>query len=302
MIPVFRANGKLLLAGEYFVLDGALALALPTRLGQTLKVETVSQQDTALHWQSVDETGKVWFKMTTLRNLQPLQSSHKKMGERLSKLLIAAFGELPDDKQFSVTMTNDFPRLWGLGSSSTLVSLVAQWSNTNPYPLNEQIFGGSGYDIACAAATSPILYQKTKNEPIVTEVAFKPLFKEAFYFVYLNQKQDSTKAVAQYKKLDSTTKTTTIPKISDLTKAILAADNLIEMETLLLAHERTIAAALQFERAQDLYFSDYWGIIKSLGAWGGDFVLATSNRPAEETLAYFKRKGFATVLRWDDLF
>ena len=28
-------------------------------------------------------------------------------------------------------------------------------------------------------------------------------------------------------------------------------------------------------RAQDLYFPDFKGVIKSLGAWGGDFVLAT---------------------------
>ena len=37
----YRANGKLLLTGEYLVLKGALALALPTKLGQTMTVETV---------------------------------------------------------------------------------------------------------------------------------------------------------------------------------------------------------------------------------------------------------------------
>ena len=34
----YRANGKLLLTGEYLVLKGALALALPTKLGQTMTV------------------------------------------------------------------------------------------------------------------------------------------------------------------------------------------------------------------------------------------------------------------------
>lgn len=33
---MIRANGKLLLTGEYLVLDGALSLAFPTRKGQTL--------------------------------------------------------------------------------------------------------------------------------------------------------------------------------------------------------------------------------------------------------------------------
>ena len=36
---VFRSNGKLLVSAEYLVLDGAEALAFPTRLGQTLSVE-----------------------------------------------------------------------------------------------------------------------------------------------------------------------------------------------------------------------------------------------------------------------
>ena len=34
----FHANGKLLISGEYLVLDGALALAVPTRFGQNLQV------------------------------------------------------------------------------------------------------------------------------------------------------------------------------------------------------------------------------------------------------------------------
>jgi len=35
----FYGNGKLLLSAEYFVLDGAVALALPTKLGQSLHVQ-----------------------------------------------------------------------------------------------------------------------------------------------------------------------------------------------------------------------------------------------------------------------
>lgn len=35
----FKSNGKLLLTGEYLVLDGAVALALPTKMGQIMTVE-----------------------------------------------------------------------------------------------------------------------------------------------------------------------------------------------------------------------------------------------------------------------
>ena len=35
----FYSNGKLLITGEYVVLDGAKALALPTKFGQSLLVK-----------------------------------------------------------------------------------------------------------------------------------------------------------------------------------------------------------------------------------------------------------------------
>ena len=40
------------------------------------------------------------------------------------------------------------------------------------------------------------------------------------------------------------------------------------------------------------------GTIKSLGAWGGDFVLATGD---EEAQKYFKRKGYKTIIPFQDM-
>ena len=47
----FRSHGKLLLTGEYVVLDGALSLAIPTVFGQDLKVENNTFGE--LHWISL---------------------------------------------------------------------------------------------------------------------------------------------------------------------------------------------------------------------------------------------------------
>ena len=55
------------------------------------------------------------------------------------------------------------------------------------------------------------------------------------------------------------------------------------------------------KKVQSIYFSDYWGLVKSLGAWGGDFVLATSNRNFTETKKYFNEKGFNVFLKYEDL-
>ena len=55
----FYSNGKLLLTGEYVVLDGAKALAIPTKHGQSLKVTPIAEPK--LIWKSIDATGNVWF-------------------------------------------------------------------------------------------------------------------------------------------------------------------------------------------------------------------------------------------------
>jgi len=45
-------------------------------------------------------------------------------------------------------------------------------------------------------------------------------------------------------------------------------------------------------------FPDYFGTLKSLGAWGGDFILATGTK---ETPRYFKNKGFETILTYSEM-
>ena len=55
----FYSNGKLLITGEYVVLDGALALALPTKFGQNLTVEPIPSKQ--ILWKSFDQDGSVWF-------------------------------------------------------------------------------------------------------------------------------------------------------------------------------------------------------------------------------------------------
>ena len=55
----FYAKGKILLTAEYAVLGGAKALALPTKLGQSLEV--IKTSTGKLEWKSIDVNGKVWY-------------------------------------------------------------------------------------------------------------------------------------------------------------------------------------------------------------------------------------------------
>ena len=92
-----------------------------------------------------------------------------------------------------------------------------------------------------------------------------------------------------------------VSKISDLTGQFLAAQTLAEFDELIRQHETLVADALGLPMVKNLLFKDFWGGVKSLGAWGGDFVLATSDRPMEETRRYFNEKGFSVFLPYEEL-
>ncbi len=301
----FHANGKLLISGEYAVLDGALALALPTTLGQTLEIFTESGTPGLLYWESYDHTGKSWFQGTfRLSDWSYLQGNDPEAGHWISLLGREVLRQnhtwLQGNQSIKAVTRLEFPRSWGLGSSSTLVSLFAAWAGISPFDLLKASFGGSGYDIACAQATGPILYQRHHGIPGYVHVPFHLPFLDNLYFLYLEKKQNSREGIARYKALAEA-----IPKltatISALTWQIVHATQLAHFNKLLKAHEQAIGAALQLPPVQEQLFPDYWGAIKSLGAWGGDFVLVTSERPEAETRAYFEKNGYPVCMRFDAL-
>lgn len=307
MLPVFetRAQGKLLLTGEYFVLDGATALALPVRFGQTLRVEGSGDLG-RLHWESRNRDGSRWFEAEfDLQDFQPQRFSDEKTAQTLAEILRACQRQNPsfliENQSFRVVTQNDFPREWGLGTSSTLVAALARWANVDPYQILFETLGGSGYDIACAYTEGPILYQLKEGRPMVERLrVVPPFFSEVLYFVFLGKKQDSREGIARYRALGKET-SAAIQEISALTQQFLAAKTLPELDAAMLAHENLVRETLGLPRAKDLYFNDFWGEVKSLGAWGGDFVLATSARPEAETRAYFQQKGLEVFIPWREM-
>jgi mevalonate kinase len=304
-----HGNGKILLTGEYFILDGAVGLALPTvRYGQSLKISKGGKNH-ILTWRAEDETGVIWLEITIqMIDFHILSSNDMATATVFIDILKKIRHLNPDFLQTQAAgiiahSKINFPRIWGLGTSSTLTYLLAKWADIDPQLLNNTTFKSSGYDVACAEYDHPIFYQKNMDSTIKVEKSdFKPNFLENLYFVHLGNKQNSREGITLYKKLDQTTRQNTALEISKLTALIAKANTLNEFETHIQAHETLVADTLHLATAQNLHFSDFWGQIKSLGAWGGDFVLATSDHSPTETIAYFKTKGFETVLKYADLF
>lgn len=304
----YYSNGKLLLTGEYLVLDGAKSLAIPTKFGQDLSVEKIKEPQ--IIWGSFTHTGECWFEavfdLQKLRLVNCTFNSDKEgnadvIAETLLSILVEAKSLNPDflksENGFMVKTNLTFPRNWGLGTSSTLINSIAAWAKVDAFQLLWNSFKGSGYDIACAQNDTPVFYQIENKKPVVAPVEFNPSFKENLFFVHLNQKQDSKEGIAKFRESDISFNKE-IKRISEISDDFLKVEFLEEFEDLIVEHEQIISSIIKLKPVKEKLFPDYFGAIKSLGAWGGDFVLVTGNT---ETPTYFKNKGFTTILRYKEM-
>lgn len=298
-METFHSHGKLLISGEYVVLDGATALAVPTRYGQSLEVQEIAMP--VIKWKSLDHEGKIWFEeefvITDLFSSEVPEKHRKNEVSKMLFLTLLSAVKLNREKfsnsGFEITTKVDFPQNWGLGTSSTLIANLAKWLCIDPYRLLEHTFGGSGYDVAVAMHGTALTYEKQGAENSILKTSFDPPFKDSLFFVHLNQKQNSRESIKHYREQDRVHLKSAIEKISALTHRMLACTELLEFELLIEIHENLISQLVGMQKVKSLLFPDYHGAIKSLGGWGGDFVLATGTL---EDMEYFRKKGYSTVL------
>jgi mevalonate kinase len=299
----FYSNGKLLITGEYLVLDGAKAFALPTKFGQNLIIEKGRNQE--IKWTSFDSDGSIWFEDTFSFN-DILKKKTFEETAYIKNTLIEILHEgyllnpdfLNEEKGYSVTTQLTFPRNWGLGTSSTLINNIAQWLKIDAFVLLNNSFGGSGYDIACAQNDTPILYHLENGNPVVEKVTFEPEFTENLYFVYLDKKQSSKAAITFYHNNKHKDLAQIIANNDALTKQVLKAKNLQEFALTLEEHEAEMSNIIEMQTIKESLFPDFNGVIKSLGAWGGDFVMAIAK---ENPSDYFKERGFKTIVSYKEM-
>ncbi len=300
MTQEFYSHGKLLITSEYLVLDGAKALAIPTKKGQHLSVTQSS--GSLLKWTSILSDGSVWIDCSFTLPLSESDDSKNEISTTLHRILVEAKKLNPEflnqNVGYLVESTLEFPSDWGLGSSSTLLSNIAQWAQVNPYELLNKTFGGSGYDIACADAERPITYQNLPKQRIIETVNFEPDYKDELYFVHLNQKQNSRDSIRHYRSLDIDTLAQEKKRFDQLTDRILNASTMAQFESLVNEHELRLSEILKTETVKSRLFKDYKRSIKSLGGWGGDFIMVTGT--AEE-VTYFKNKGYNTIISFTEM-
>ena len=330
----YKSNGKFLLTGEYLVLKGATALALPLMKGQSLEAEILDSNENLIYWnafyrttdngqQSTEHFDKLnhfdrlsdhkvhnhWFSAVLDKSDFSIKSTDdKEKAERLSDILskVKMFNEniftVPHDYSFSTHL--DFDPQWGLGSSSTLINNIAEWAEINPYRLLDCTFKGSGYDIACAKSNHPIFFKVMSDNPQamsqnIENANFDPIFKDNLYFVYQGHKQSSAREIKAFlskeKNYDKE-----IKSISEISKMLPTIQTLRDFCYFLKIHEEITASCLEQKRLKK-YFNDFEGEIKSLGAWGGDFFLVATEWDEKNVKKYFDSKDLDIVFKYQDI-
>ena len=293
------SHGKLLLTSEYVVLDGALALALPTKWGQEFFVEEIADGKSLVSWTALHQR-KSWLNATIdYRNGHLISTNIPDSAEFILKVLMKVKKlstiQFKTDSSYSISTNLQFPANFGLGSSSTLMNNLAQWAHIDPFHLNESCLGGSGYDIAVAQEQSAILYQ---NEPdrMVQKINFDPTFKEDLIFIHLNQKQNSREGIQLYRSKEKSPEL--IAEFSEITRQVLKVETLESFSELMILHESKLSAFLNLETVKEKHFNNCPSFVKSLGAWGGDFVMSSKFSGWQD---YFQAKGFSSVFSYEEL-
>lgn len=298
----FHAHGKLLITGEYLVLKGAMALAVPLIKGQTLSV--VPNEMSGLYWRAETNVG-LWFEVKFDNNLTILESTDHKKAVTLQLILQRAVKQNPailkELNYTSVTTLLEFDPNWGWGSSSTLLHLLSQWLEIDPYLLMDETIGGSGYDIACASAIQPIFYQRGNGDhPQITPADFHPPFIQQMGIVYLNKKQNSATQVKSFLEAASDNENLA-SQVSDLSRRFTTEQDIDGFMELMHQHEELIAKAINLLPVKELLFPEFTGAIKSLGAWGGDFALFISEKDFSTNRKWFESKGYPLVIAFDEV-
>ena len=308
--------GKILLSGEYVVLDGATALGLASRMGQSMAVFR-GREPGYLRWTALDHLHNPWLQANyrivdgqwsvgevsaaTAESAGMLQTWLQAawtlmagLGESsASGYGGASWNDILHQEGLAVQTQLDFARSWGLGSSSTALALLAQWLGVDARRLYALTTNGSGYDLEVAMQNSSILYRLPEGrpitnspsaaplEPIVQPIAYRSPQGGALWLVDTGGKQISANEVVRYRNLDTNERLACVEKISSLSIALATCPDVTMMMDCFEQHDAVLEKLLGQPCLQRSAGNGFPGRLKSLGAWGGDLFLAVSPSPVD---------------------
>ncbi len=277
---------------------------MPVRFGQEIKIQQSKDIDQLLRWKALVQ-GNDWFDASyDISSLEIFETNDIEKANFLRKILIEAVNLNPKilghNPGISVETHANFDINWGLGSSSTLIANVAKWFRIDPFQLHFNTSGGSGYDIACADATEALFYTRKGKFYHIEPANFNPDFQDKLYFAYLGKKQRSDVSIEILKhRLEN--RDDEIERVSEISGELISTHDLEEFEFFICELEQIMSGILDIPTIKQSRFPDFSGTVKSLGAWGGDFVMMTWRDGLESLKSYLNSKGLDIVFTFADL-
>ncbi len=282
-------------------MEGAMGLAVPVKWGQSMKV--TESQGAGIHWITKDQNGAKWFECKLNLIDFAIEKTTDETKAEFVQSLIKSAAQLNSDflskwKKYKVTCDLGFDPAWGLGTSSTLICNLATWAELSPFELFFDTQEGSGYDIAAAVSQEPLLYQKNEDELSFETFDWSGNLTDGICVFYQGHKQNSLEEVRTWK-TNKVWKQKDVKQVSSISEALADCNDVDEAISLLRDHVNMMERILN-RTAYDGQFSDFEGVVKPLGAWGGDFGLAL-HTDVEYTAKYLAKKGMKTVFRLGDI-
>lgn len=292
------SRGKIILLGEYAVLEGNDAVCIPLATGQKLELEKNNQQKICWKWFYKEKIIADFILDREDLHAHKVHAGDPSWAADLIRAIRKQNVFFLTDSGYSIRFINQFPHAWGLGSSSATIASLCRIAGVDPYLVNEEVMGGSGADIACTDKDNWFLYRKKKSLPFTWLIPFDFPFEQYTYFIYSGQKQATAKHLKEVKRR-SERKPFPASEINALIYRCFSSDNVADFISCLHEHEQYISAHIGHDPL-GLKFSDFRGQIKSLGAWGGDFFMGISAENQFYVKSYFQDRGFEMCFSWNE--
>lgn len=305
----YWSPGKLLLSNEYAILKDVPGIAFPTKLGQSLLFNE-TENKRKIQYRAIDHNNKLWFSCDLdFNNGFTSTTDGSDQLDLVLKIFNFLYKENPfifkklESCGFYISTQLDFPNYYGLGSSSTFIQNICDVFKADSFNVLQQCFGGSGYDIAIAKEKRAGVFVRSIQYLSDIPTTLQKFFQEQhhnLFFVYLGKKQSSSRSIND---LSDRINQMDKQKYEDLHVFLSSVSTMNQFNDWIVNHEKTLASDLGLTPLVDKFtdISKINGNIKSLGAWGGDFALLSSEYPLNEVKKYFENYQLNEVFRFQEM-
>lgn len=285
----YFSHGKIMLCGEYAVTIGVEALAVPVSVGQWMHVWEFDSPggEHRILWEAKDREGASWLNESFALPLGDVGLEERDERKIIHQLLaMAPENTWKPGKSYRIETQLEFDRSSGLGSSSTMVSNFARFANLDAQAIQQQLFGGSGYDVAVAEVGKGLVFWKDGENNHWGPWTISPSLTQDWKVVFLGEKQNSRNSLSDVKARlqEIQNDEFMLHQLQQVAGAVKMAQQVSMVEAGLEMWQALLSMGLGIQTPyQHFGFQPVkGGLCKWLGAWGGDMLLVNDTFAASQ--------------------